>query len=289
MFRKSLSLFLTLWLCALPAIATGYYQASISAGAIVGIVPVANGGTGMATPGTSGNVLTSNGSAWVSSAPTTPASAFTRTLKEWLFDATTAVGFTKYGTSISPTLNGTPTAAPGANGHLVSCASVNVTNSDAGAYCIIADTTQLALAPQLGTKIKTGSSLAVCRLWVGFSSSTATGTATHDVPTTDSVAAFRYAPATDGTAFWRCVTCDGASNVTTVVTTAPIAVNTAYRLAVDTATSGHVLFSIDGTQVADISTNLPATSTSIDWMSNIRTLENVAKTLLIGPVQLTEL
>jgi hypothetical protein len=33
-------------------------------------LPAANGGTGVTAPGTSGNVLTSNGSAWVSSAPT---------------------------------------------------------------------------------------------------------------------------------------------------------------------------------------------------------------------------
>lgn len=34
------------------------------------LVPVAQGGTGLATPGTTGNVLTSNGSAWVSTTPT---------------------------------------------------------------------------------------------------------------------------------------------------------------------------------------------------------------------------
>ena len=36
---------------------------------VTGTLPVANGGTGVTSPGTSGNVLTSNGSAWVSSAP----------------------------------------------------------------------------------------------------------------------------------------------------------------------------------------------------------------------------
>lgn len=36
---------------------------------VQGILPAANGGTGVASPGTSGNVLASNGSAWVSSAP----------------------------------------------------------------------------------------------------------------------------------------------------------------------------------------------------------------------------
>jgi hypothetical protein len=37
---------------------------------VTGVLPAANGGTGLAVPGTAGNVLTSNGSAWVSGAPT---------------------------------------------------------------------------------------------------------------------------------------------------------------------------------------------------------------------------
>ena len=36
---------------------------------ITGTLPVANGGTGLASPGTSGNILTSNGTAWTSTAP----------------------------------------------------------------------------------------------------------------------------------------------------------------------------------------------------------------------------
>lgn len=35
---------------------------------VTGVLGVANGGTGLSAPGTSGNVLTSNGSAWVSAA-----------------------------------------------------------------------------------------------------------------------------------------------------------------------------------------------------------------------------
>ena len=37
--------------------------------AVTGALPAANGGTGLTSPGTSGNVLTSTGSAWVSSTP----------------------------------------------------------------------------------------------------------------------------------------------------------------------------------------------------------------------------
>lgn len=36
---------------------------------VTGILPAANGGTGVSAPGASGNVLTSNGTAWVSAAP----------------------------------------------------------------------------------------------------------------------------------------------------------------------------------------------------------------------------
>jgi hypothetical protein len=35
--------------------------------AVVGTLPVANGGTGLTTPGAAGNVLTSDGSVWISS------------------------------------------------------------------------------------------------------------------------------------------------------------------------------------------------------------------------------
>lgn len=38
---------------------------------VTGVLPAANGGTGLSAPGTVGNVLTSNGTAWVSSAPAT--------------------------------------------------------------------------------------------------------------------------------------------------------------------------------------------------------------------------
>lgn len=40
------------------------------ASGVTGTLPAVNGGTGLTSPGTAGNILTSNGSAWVSSAPT---------------------------------------------------------------------------------------------------------------------------------------------------------------------------------------------------------------------------
>ena len=58
-----------------PLNSTGGLNPNIS---LTGIVPVANGGTGLSVPGTSGNVLTSNGSAWISSAPSGASSTFSK-------------------------------------------------------------------------------------------------------------------------------------------------------------------------------------------------------------------
>jgi hypothetical protein len=60
------------------------------------ILPAANGGTGLSSPGTNGNILTSNGSAWVSSAPAGGAytrTTFTATAGQTAFTVTYAVGY----------------------------------------------------------------------------------------------------------------------------------------------------------------------------------------------------
>jgi hypothetical protein len=53
------------------ASALSYSALNLAGGSgwVTGTLPVGNGGTGLASPGTSGNVLTSNGTGWVSSAP----------------------------------------------------------------------------------------------------------------------------------------------------------------------------------------------------------------------------
>ena len=72
--------------------------------AVTGTLPVANGGTGLTSPGTSGNLLTSNGTSWVSSAPlSTGVTSFnTRTGAVTLSssDVTTALTFTPVSTDL---------------------------------------------------------------------------------------------------------------------------------------------------------------------------------------------
>ena len=50
---------------------TGLTPSTATSGAVTlaGTLVAANGGTGLTSPGTSGNILTSNGTGWVSSAP----------------------------------------------------------------------------------------------------------------------------------------------------------------------------------------------------------------------------
>lgn len=60
------------------------------------VLPAANGGTGLSTPGTSGNVLTSNGSVWVSSPASGGAytrTTFTATAGQTAFTVTYAIGY----------------------------------------------------------------------------------------------------------------------------------------------------------------------------------------------------
>lgn len=56
---------------------TGLTPSTATSGAVTvaGTLAAVNGGTGLATPGANGNVLTSNGTAWVSGAPATPAAS----------------------------------------------------------------------------------------------------------------------------------------------------------------------------------------------------------------------
>ena len=60
-------------------------------------IPVAYGGTGITSPGTAGNLLTSNGTAWVSSAPAGSTiytrTAFTATAAQTTFSVTYTVGY----------------------------------------------------------------------------------------------------------------------------------------------------------------------------------------------------
>lgn len=119
----------------------------------------------------------------------------------------------------------------------------------------------------------TGASLAQYRGWHGYSSASLDAVAS---PTTQHVAAFRYDTGQDGTAFWRCVTCNGASGVTVTTTTQSIATATDYELLIEIRNTTEVEFFINGVSVAVHTTNLPDATALLSPCSRVGTLQNVA-------------
>lgn len=112
------------------------------------------------------------------------------------------------------------------------------------------------MAPDLSFRITTGGDITSLILWVG---------AFRDAPgepefIATEMAAFRYATATDGTAFWRTVTCDSAGVTETTVTTAAIAASTEYVLRIAMAAAS-ITFYVNGTSVATHATNIPTSTT----------------------------
>lgn len=114
-----------------------------------GVLPAANGGTGLSSPGTSGNVLTSDGTAWTSAVNTVAAlstatgSAPSYSARAWVnFDGTTATPSTIRGSGnvSSVTKSGTgaytvnlSTALPDTNGAGTSmCSLSSYAQSQAG-------------------------------------------------------------------------------------------------------------------------------------------------------------
>jgi hypothetical protein len=113
-----------------------------------------------------------------------------------------------------------------------------------------------------------------CRFWIGLNQS-GPGVAWADTTLYGVYAAFRYST-NAGDVNFQCVTQDGSASGQTVVSSG-VAADTAYHTFKITWAAGHFLFSIDGTQVADISTTVPANSTT-GRMSALAHIDNLALT-----------
>jgi hypothetical protein len=121
-------------------------------------------------------------------------------------------------------------------------------------------------SPVWSTVMKTGAAagdIQNMRVWCGICSANPVGA---DAPGAISLAAFRYAPATDGTLFWRAVTSDGAS-ATTTTTAQSIAADTRYVLRIDWSVAARVDFYINDTLFASHTANLPAAATALGWVT----------------------
>ena len=120
------------------------------------------------------------------------------------------------------------------------------------------------------------------RFWLGFgnalSISQSSSTYQGNVLATDSPAfstvGFRYSPTNAGDTTWKCI-CNNAGAQTAV--DSGKVVDTNFHIFLITVSSGSVTFSIDGTVVATITTNLPSTSLALGdflWCDNQNAASN---------------
>jgi len=189
------------------------YLSGLTLGSALG---AASGGTGLTTPGTAGNVLTSNGTAWTSSTPTTgtvstvsvvsanglAGTVATATSTPAITLSTTITGVLKgNGTAISAATSGTDYLAPPSGTALLKANSGGaLANATAGTDY---------LAPPSGTEIlkaNSGGALANATAGTDYSAGTsalATGILKSTTTTgalTIAVSGTDYAPATSGSA-----------------------------------------------------------------------------------------
>lgn len=174
-----------------------------------------------------------------------------------------------------------------AAGVVINHASNATTGTDAGT--LVSASILSTFTFDVTFDIRTGANstdLDVCRLWVGLTPTSGNLKSSDDpltaTPSAVPCIAFRYAPATDGTAFWRTVTSDGTTKHVTT-TTAAIAVDTRYTLRI-TGDGSTITFYVNGSSVATHTTDLPASTSVLGCIANNRTLENVAKNLRIGRI-----
>lgn len=159
------------------------------------------------------------------------------------------------------------------------------TVASSGSSCGAISTSSVAIRGWqaiLSWPIHAGASISNVRIWCGFTSADLTGVS---APTTQHVAAFRYATDVDGTAFWRCVTCDGSSNVTTTTTSIAVATGTEYDLRIELGSS--VKFYIDNVLVATHASNLPGNTTGLLIQQAKTTLDASSKNLRMASMALS--
>lgn len=109
-----------------------------------------------------------------------------------------------------------------------------------------------------------GNTITNYRFWLACTNTDLGGVG---APTTQHVAGFRYDTSVDGTAFWRTVSCDGSSNVTTTTTTYAIVAATFYKFRIVFVASGgspsEIRFFIDDNLLAIHTANFPGSGTDL--------------------------
>lgn len=137
--------------------------------------------------------------------------------------------------------------------------------------------------------LKTPPSLANVGLWAGFADANLTNAGADQ--TGNAVAAFRYYPSVDGTAFWRTVTGDDSAAPGTILVTttaAVIAPDTRYalRIAMEAAA---VKFYVNDTLVATHAASLPSPNFTVFAQLNVMALAAAAASFRYNRIWLSSL
>jgi hypothetical protein len=158
----------SIWAGAITSVSfgtTGLTPATATTGAVTvaGTLAVANGGTGLTSPGTNGNVLTSNGTTWTSAAPATGISLSAD--NTWTGTQTFAGTAAKFGvvlTDAAETATVSATAATGTINYDITTQSVLYYTSNASANWTV--NFRASSGTSLNTALATGQSVTVAFL-----------------------------------------------------------------------------------------------------------------------------
>lgn len=230
-------------------------------------------------------VLKYNGSEWVNS--TVPAGGGTfagggfEQFRVMAFNknpgsgtTTTAIGIS----AITPFAD-SATADDDADGPFVRWNTAATTNERAGTEWNNTNLVQTSWLPQIFIKMKTHTSISVCRIWVGVFSAEPI----VDDPTSHGLG-FRYSTAAPDTN-WQAWSNDGTGGGTITDTGVAVATSTDYMFAIKVVSTSSVEFYISTdlgvsyTLVATHTTNLPTSTQGMNYWFKIITLENVAKSI----------
>ncbi len=202
----------------------------------------------------------------------------------WAPTGSTATAMTAVNLVV-PTVNGVPAASAQADSHYIGWPTTAVSGTIGGLTQGFTET-QARYRPKLTTLIRTDTSIATQRIWVGLTSAALTGV---DSSTTIRYVGVRYSTAAADTTF-QCASGNGAAQ-NVVNTGVTVAINTSYLITVDWSVSGTLVCSISangGTPtVVTKSTNLDnAGTTNLGITNTLTTLAATIFTHRIGWVHL---
>lgn len=182
----------------------------------------------------------------------------------------------------APSLTATVTNVPDSNSIFLNHATTPVSGASSGVISAAFTYFRSDWNPKFSAYIKTAADITNIGYWIGMFSATPDNNPTPAI----SGCAFRYYTSADGTAFWRAVTMDGASQTVTDTGVA-IVLSTVYEFYIDVKSTGSVDFYINGVLVATHTTTLPALTTTMGTGVRVTTLEALSKSIRWSRITIT--